>query len=114
MDYSTVQPTKAKDSSPILVYVHTRLEPQWKTDTASEYFANAFAKFTANDFKLLNADVRSELGNLLCNRGFYVPKGGKVFISNARHAVVEDKLPWPENEHNHKAREAAVRETKEQ
>lgn len=42
----------------------------------------------------IDAETRCNLLNLLCQRGFYVPKGQNVLISNAMHQIVQEMSSW--------------------
>lgn len=69
-----------------------KARPQCKTDNLSEYFSDDFADFRAEDFKIIDADVRRELWDLVRDCGVYVSKGREVLTSDGLYAVVEDDV----------------------
>lgn len=71
------------------------LEDHWTSDTLSEYFADDFRQFTAEDFKIVDPDDRRKLRELLRDRRVYVPNGRSILVPDELNAAVKDSLPWP-------------------
>lgn len=71
---------------------------QWHPDTLFEYYANDFRSFTVDDFKLIKADNRRDLFELLRNRVVYVPKGRNVLVDESLFVVVQGELYFPQSE----------------
>lgn len=59
--------------------------------TLSEYFAEDFSSFTAENFKSISSRFRRELRDLLRTRGVFVPKGRTDFQKVAR---LEEAVTW--------------------
>lgn len=67
-------------------------------DTHSEYFADSFQHFIAEDIKIANPEDLLKLRDLLRGRCVHVSQERSVLILDAPYAVVGEDLPWPENE----------------
>lgn len=70
----------------------------WHNDSLSEYFADDFRDFTVEDFTNIDTATRRNLRDLLRSRGVFVPKGRNIVIAQALHQVVQDDIPWPEDD----------------
>lgn len=60
----------------------------------SEYFADDFKEFSANDFVGLSIDLRRDLREALRERRFYLPKGRNIKIADALHQAANEELLW--------------------
>lgn len=64
----------------------------------SEYFAEDLANFNENNFKSISTMLRRELRDILRARGVYVPKGRDILIADALFRVLQNELPWPDDD----------------
>lgn len=71
-----------------------------KMKKSSRIFADDFRSYSPYDFRSIDSDIRCELRDHLRSNGVYVPKGRNIFISDARHRVVNEELSCPNNEIN--------------
>lgn len=92
----------AEDKNLFAIYCLENYERKtWKNDTLSEYFAEDFEKYSVEDFRNLDTDIRRRLRDHLRDKGVYVRKGRNVQMSIALFEAVHEDLAWPEDEqHN--------------
>lgn len=70
----------------------------WKCSTLSEYYADYFSAFTAEQFgQILSNDSLIRTG-LVRNRCVYVSKGHGVSIADSLFEVIKEETPWPYGE----------------
>lgn len=72
--------------------------PEWHEDFLSGYFAEDFALFSVQDFKVIDSDTTRSLQNPLRKREIYVPKGRNTPIANSLHYVAQEDLQWTDDD----------------
>ena len=63
----------------------------------SEIFAEEFVQFVKEDFDTLDKQILDSLRDCLRVNGVYVPKGRGIAASQALADVVQEDIPWPED-----------------
>lgn len=71
---------------------------QHKWDPLSDIFAEEFQQFVKEDFDALNKAELYSLRTCLRANGVYVRKGRGVAMSQALANVVQEDIPWPEDD----------------
>ena len=81
-------------------FVHWRIRKytlhKWKT--LSDVFADDFQHFDKESFEALDKDNITELRDCLRTNKVYVKKGRGVPIAQALANVIQDEIPWPQDD----------------
>lgn len=94
-------PANATDADKKLFATHCTKnykDQNWHGGSLSEYFADDFRDYSVDDLSALDTDLRRNLRDPLRQRGVYVPKGRNVVIAKALHQVIQEELPWPDED----------------
>lgn len=67
-------------------------------DTLSDYFAEHFKSYSETRFAELKASTRRELCDVLSSQDVYVRKGCTVLLAAVLREVVQNDVPWPEDD----------------
>jgi hypothetical protein len=70
----------------------------WKNEDLSEAYASDFQHFTKDEFDKCSDDPIRKLRDVLRAQGVYIRKGRGINIARELTAVIQDDIPWPEDD----------------
>ena len=70
----------------------------WKNEDLSEAYASDFQHFTKDEFDRCSNDPIRRLRNVLRAQGVYIRKGRGINIARELTTVIQDDIPWPEDD----------------
>ena len=70
----------------------------WKNEDLSEAYASDFQCFTKDEFDKCNEDPIRKLRDILWAQGIYIKKGRGINIARELVAVIQNDIPWPEDD----------------